>query len=74
MVIEDSFELFPCAFHVWKVDFYWCYLFLIFGIVVIYRLSPFCSNCVSDEFLWITISLKYCSEMIFFFFLVGRVC
>ena len=29
MVIEDSFELFTCAFHIWKVDFYWCYLFLI---------------------------------------------
>ena len=36
MVIEDSFELITCAFHIWKVDSYWCYLFLIFGIVVIY--------------------------------------
>ena len=32
MVIEDSFQLFTCAFHIWKVDSYWCYLFLIFGI------------------------------------------
>ena len=75
MVIEDSFELFTCAFHIWKVDSYWCCLFLIFSIVIICWLSwqLWCSNCVADEFLWVTISLKYCCEMIFFFLLVGRV-
>ena len=31
------------------------------------------ANCVADEFLWVTISFKYCFEMIFVFFLVGRV-
>ena len=43
MVIEDSFELFTCAFHIRKVDPYWCCLhvldfrychYLLVGLVV----------------------------------------
>ena len=49
------------------LDFRYCHYLL----VVSWQL--WCSYCVAVEFLWVTISLKYCCEMIFFFFLVGIV-